>query len=348
MGYLMQNLIAKLRHEHGIGQGELASRVGISRQSLHAIESGDQEPRISLALVLASELGVDVEQLFRAKPSGKIRVDDPGDAQGGFRAYCSWVDDKLVYRKAIAAGLGQLSVGADAIVALRNGRYEVEDNFSKSFFFMDGCDPILGVIVGKMNESLRERKVSWFSGSNSSSIAKLQDGLTHCAVVHGNEEDLRNIESSVREHIFLPLGTWELVLAFRADNPKSITSSFDLERDDISIAMRESGSGVRKFTDHLLGKLGVDIQKLSTAPVFEDHYRVAGAVFLGLCDVGVIPMSIAQSMDLGFVPLGIHKSALEFSRSGYEAAVEGGLLDVLFSKATSRDLLSLGGYQLAR
>jgi putative transcriptional regulator len=47
-----------------ITQQTLADRVGVSRQSIIAIESGKYVPSTVLGLKLAHELGVGVEKLF--------------------------------------------------------------------------------------------------------------------------------------------------------------------------------------------------------------------------------------------------------------------------------------------
>jgi putative transcriptional regulator len=45
-------------------QAQLAERVGVTRQTIHSIETGKYKPTIELALRLAQELGVAVEDLF--------------------------------------------------------------------------------------------------------------------------------------------------------------------------------------------------------------------------------------------------------------------------------------------
>lgn len=45
-------------------QAELADRVGVTRQTILSIEKGKYKPTIELALRLARELGVAVEDLF--------------------------------------------------------------------------------------------------------------------------------------------------------------------------------------------------------------------------------------------------------------------------------------------
>jgi putative transcriptional regulator len=45
-------------------QEELASRVGVTRQTIISIEAGKYNPSVGLALRLAAAFGVPVERLF--------------------------------------------------------------------------------------------------------------------------------------------------------------------------------------------------------------------------------------------------------------------------------------------
>jgi putative transcriptional regulator len=45
-------------------QADLAERVGVTRQTIHSIETGKYNPSIELALRLARALGLAVEDLF--------------------------------------------------------------------------------------------------------------------------------------------------------------------------------------------------------------------------------------------------------------------------------------------
>jgi putative transcriptional regulator len=47
-------------------QAQLAERVGVSRQTIVAVESGGYAPSVYLALALAEQLGTTVETLFAA------------------------------------------------------------------------------------------------------------------------------------------------------------------------------------------------------------------------------------------------------------------------------------------
>jgi putative transcriptional regulator len=55
----------------GMTQEDLAARVGVTRQTILAIEKGNYSPSVGLALRLAGVLGVTVEALFQ--------LDDGGD-----------------------------------------------------------------------------------------------------------------------------------------------------------------------------------------------------------------------------------------------------------------------------
>src|ERR1035441_7374075 len=54
----------ELRQARGLGASEIARRVGVSRQTIYAIESGDFVPNTAVALQLARVLEVSVEDLF--------------------------------------------------------------------------------------------------------------------------------------------------------------------------------------------------------------------------------------------------------------------------------------------
>lgn len=60
----MTNRLRVLRAERGWSQAELAERVGVSRQTVNALETGRYEPSLTLALKLARLFGLPVESVF--------------------------------------------------------------------------------------------------------------------------------------------------------------------------------------------------------------------------------------------------------------------------------------------
>lgn len=60
------NQVRKLRFENGqMTQQQLADRVGVTRQTIIAIESGKYSPSLPLAFKLARAFGVSIEKVFQ-------------------------------------------------------------------------------------------------------------------------------------------------------------------------------------------------------------------------------------------------------------------------------------------
>ena len=60
----MRNSIRARRGERGLSQGALGAAVGVSRQTINAIEQGRYLPSLPLAFALARFFGAAVEDLF--------------------------------------------------------------------------------------------------------------------------------------------------------------------------------------------------------------------------------------------------------------------------------------------
>jgi putative transcriptional regulator len=60
----MKNRLKVLRAERNWSQAELAERLGVSRQSVNAIETGKFDPSLSLAFKLARLFAMPIEAIF--------------------------------------------------------------------------------------------------------------------------------------------------------------------------------------------------------------------------------------------------------------------------------------------
>lgn len=60
----LKNFVRMHRARLDITQEQLAEAVGVSRQTIHAIERGKGEPSLSLALKLAKLFELKVDELF--------------------------------------------------------------------------------------------------------------------------------------------------------------------------------------------------------------------------------------------------------------------------------------------
>src|SRR4051794_21183784 len=68
------NRIRRLRFDHGeMTQQQLAEQVGVTRQTIIALEAGKYVPSLLLAFRLASAFGVRVEEVFQYKDGASER-----------------------------------------------------------------------------------------------------------------------------------------------------------------------------------------------------------------------------------------------------------------------------------
>lgn len=60
----MKNIVKQLRKAAGLRQEDLAQQLGVSRQTIIAIENDKYNPTLELAMRLARLLGQPVESIF--------------------------------------------------------------------------------------------------------------------------------------------------------------------------------------------------------------------------------------------------------------------------------------------
>jgi putative transcriptional regulator len=66
----INNSIRRLRFEHGeMTQQELATMIGVTRQTLNAIETGKYSPSLEAAFRIAAVFAVRVDEVFQFAPT---------------------------------------------------------------------------------------------------------------------------------------------------------------------------------------------------------------------------------------------------------------------------------------
>ncbi|MEO0465560.1 MAG: helix-turn-helix transcriptional regulator [Pseudomonadota bacterium] len=68
----MENRLRELRAARGLSQAAMAEQLGVSRQSINAIETGKYDPSLPLAFAIARLFGQKIEDVF---------LDEDGQAQ---------------------------------------------------------------------------------------------------------------------------------------------------------------------------------------------------------------------------------------------------------------------------
>ena len=66
MDTAIRNTIRRLRFDHGeMTQQELADKIGVTRQTVNAIELGKYSPSLEVAFRIAAVFGVPLDQVFQ-------------------------------------------------------------------------------------------------------------------------------------------------------------------------------------------------------------------------------------------------------------------------------------------
>jgi putative transcriptional regulator len=67
----MKNRLPALRAERGWSQGDLAQHLGVSRQTVNAIENGRYDPSLPLAFDIARVFAQTIEEIFDPRPQSE-------------------------------------------------------------------------------------------------------------------------------------------------------------------------------------------------------------------------------------------------------------------------------------
>lgn len=178
--------IARLRRQAGLTQAELARALGISRQTLIALEQGEREPHLRLAVALADRLGVPLEQLvapWRERPP--VRPDRWLTASAPRHAMpVVWaqVADALVAAPWELAAGGQPDGWWDPhtqeVVPLPQARDPA------GVVLVGGCDPFLPWLAARFQAALPGRHLQGIWLSSRAALAALANGTLHLAGSH--------------------------------------------------------------------------------------------------------------------------------------------------------------------
>ncbi len=340
-----------MREHRGMPQAALASQVGVSRQSLHAIEVGRAIPGVDVAIRIARTLGTTVEQLFPMAPdNAAVDVDGPTGTHSSGRLALAFLSGRWV---AYPLAGDSAHVSADAIGTANADGFHLEHvrdrRESSDNVVLMGCATGLGVLADRLNATTGTGRFLWLGRSSTASLQSLADARTHAAGVHlldepsgiANLPDIRKVRYPSPVSV-ITLGSWEAGFVTAPGNPLGIQSGADLIKPGVRIAIREVGSGARRMLDRVLRRDGVPSLLHIPGPTASSHRDVAHAVAIGAADAGVATRDAAAATGLGFVPLATERYDLVFPTASLADPRIARLLDILNGHACRRDLQALG------
>jgi len=364
------NHLKSVRAKQGFSQGELASRAGITRQAVSAIESNLYLPTTAVALRLASVLACHVEDLFSLVPTEDLiegtligHLPRTETRTQPIRVKVSTIGKRMVVRPVVGLGEqlsftisadgyivdapGKLS-GATVRVKLSRDREAIQQEISVA-----GCDPAI-FLVG---EHLRRQKdrttvVGWTMGSMAA-LQALKCGEVHVAGMHlfdpaTGESNIPTLRRSLKESNYevVTFATWEEGFLVRPGNPKSIRTVADLSEPTVTLVNREEGSGARLLLDQRLREAGMNSTHIRGYDrIASSHFEVARAVAERQADIGIGIRSAAQHFQLDFVPLQTARYDLVVPKSYLKShPTLTHLFETLVSRPFRDEIASLGGY----
>lgn len=367
MNSSIQNQLSAVRRSRGLGAAELAKLVGVTRQTIYAIESGTYMPNTEVTLRLARALEASVEDLFSlcleasstpealpvdvlsAVPVAKgqaVRV-----CQVGTRRVCIPVNATPYYlpeADGVVAKLGRTAGKGDVVV------FAPEEGSGKKLV-LAGCDPAIG-LVARMVERSGGVEVVSAAASSKLALAWLKEGKVSIAGSHledavTGEFNLPYLRSEFPGEDFavVSFARWEEGFVVAPGNPKGIRKAADLAKRGVRLVNREIGSGSRALLDRLLQGASVPTGKVAGYDrLAYGHLAVAYLVLTGEADCCLATRSAAQTFQLDFVPLQSERYDFVMRRQTMETPAAQVFLDVLQRAALRRKLEVLAGYDTAQ
>jgi molybdate-binding protein/DNA-binding XRE family transcriptional regulator len=353
--------LQQIRKARGVSAADLARRVGVSRQTIYAIEDGSYLPNTAVSLQLSRALDVKVEEIFSwadedtVEPVSADLLSNTQADGGGLVKVCR-VNERMI--AVPVSSLPAYFPSADGMIESRTkltASIQLPAGLPESGkrLLVAGCDPALSLL----NETLHASGIEIVNISCSSRCALqwLKQGKVHAAGSHlldratgeYNVPFIRRLLPSEPVRV-VTFAVWEQGMVLPRGNPKGIRSVADLGSSGITIINREPGSGSRNLLDAHLRQAGIASKQIkgydSHAP---GHLAAAYAVAAGTADCCIAPRSAARCFGLEFVPLAVERFDLAFTGTSLELPAVKALLDTLNRSHLRRKLQCMAGYDTA-
>jgi molybdopterin molybdotransferase/putative molybdopterin biosynthesis protein len=363
----IENRLASIRKSRGVGASDLARRVKVSRQTIYAIEAGTYVPNTEVALHLARELEVAVDDLFSLSAAGAASAEslraevlsasmpEKGQPVRVCQIGSRWVSvpvSATPYYLPEADGIIQRAPGssgpADLVVFAKEGA-------AQKRLVLAGCDPATS-LLSKMVERISGVEVVSAAASSKLALRWLKEGKVHIAGSHledpkTGEFNLPYVREEFRDEdtMVVTFACWEEGFVVARGNPKRVSKVEDLARKGIRFLNREPGSGSRALADKLLHQAGLAASHVHGYDrVAYGHLAAAYGVVSGEADACVATRSAAQTFGLDFVPVHNARYDLVMRKRAAGLPAVKAFLDVLQRAALRRKLEVLAGYDTSQ
>lgn len=324
------------RLQCGLTQADLATRAGVSRQLVAAVEAGRNTPAVDAALGLAHALATSVEQLFADTPPDVISALG-ASMRDGAPLRVGRVADQLVAAELSDHGIaGATWARPDGF--LEAGRLRLFAGAIPAGTVLAGCDPALGVAEAMLT-GLGPRSLLAISAPTDTALRALAAGSVHAAVVHGPLHALPDPPIPVTRY---HLARWQVGLA---SAPKLSEHSLEaLLRSDAPLAQRDPAAASQQALERARQKAGIEPTK--PGPHAAGHLDAA-RLAATLEGTAVTTEGAAKAFDLRFLPLEEHVVEIWAGKRWQDHPGINALADLLTTNAFTDRVAHFGGYDLA-
>ncbi|HEX3539881.1 MAG TPA: substrate-binding domain-containing protein [Acidimicrobiales bacterium] len=327
--------IRERRLARGLTQAELATRAGVSRQLVAAVEASRHSPAVDAALGIARALGTTVEDLFAPNPI------EPASALGGLLREgallrVGQVDTRLVAEELPDHGItGAVWAKPDAVV--EHGKLRMLPGAIPAGFVLAGCDPALGVAEALL-AGMGPLSLLAVSAPTGRALRAMAAGGVHAAVVHGPPDNLPEPPADVvRWH----LARWQVGLA--VDRDLHATSVAKVLRSRAPLVQQDPAAVSQQAFERAAQATGR--KSLPEGPRATSHLDAARKAH-DRGGAGVTIESCARAFDLDFLPLEEHVVELWVDQRWVAHPAFAALGEVLTTPAFTGRVQLFGGYDL--
>jgi putative molybdopterin biosynthesis protein len=352
------------RQARGLSQQQLAGMAAVTRQAVSAVESGQSDPSLRVALALAGALGMTVEELFgsQAAEPAVTAVLVPGASgpagpeASGRRVTLAPIGESLVALPLSGPTVSRAGfVAAGGLLADRASTARPRPAVGavvevrpigppRPTLVVAGCDPALPLLEQPLGLLDPPIALSWWPCSSRDALRLAAAGLVHAAGVHGLAGDAGDALPGGGEMI--GFSAWREGLVLRPD--AAAANVADAVRQGLRLVNREPGAEARRVLDQELARAGIDA---GSVPGYDTrtagHLQVAEAIAAGLADVGIATEPAALAHGLAFVPLEAERFDLVIPAATTASREAQALVKVLSSRWLLDQLASLPGYDAA-
>lgn len=358
------NTLLEMRKKRGLSAAELAAEVGVSRQTIYAMEAGNYVPNTIVALKLARSLGTSVEALFRIEEEEPPRpesltatlIPGPQASYEGQPVQLCRVDGALI--AVPPDGFDWSLPPADAVLLTKpkakTGEVTVQPFHARldldKRLLVAGCDPAISVLSRHVRRAGVELVV--INRNSTAALDLLKQGVVHIAGTHLHDEETGEANIPAVRKLFdrravavIGFSHWEEGIVVARGNPKAVHAIADFAKKAVTIVNREKGAAVRILLDAALEKAGIAPKSLrGYETLARGHLPSAMLVANGAADACIATKAAARVFGLDFVPLHRERYDLVLRKKHLDKPEVQALLETLGRSGFRQELEALGGY----